>query len=178
VQRGGLLGDDAPVHRLGEGDELHLAVERGEREPVLGRRLDDHGRHVAVVHPQFEHQTRDPDVDELGDERAQGIGLGRPTRARREQQLAAVQEACDSGTVGDVRPPHARVERGVAHEHLGHPGSHGVDGEDLADGGEGVGRGQVDRAIPGAHRTIRLICLDFATLWHPLAASRSVRLGN
>ena len=136
AQRRGLLADDAAVHGLGERDELDLVVQGDQREPVLAsRRLDDR-RHVAVVHAEFEHETREPRLDEPGDEVHELGRVGRPTGTRRQQQLAAVQQTGDSGTVGNVHPPHPGIERSVIRQHLGHARGDRRKREDLADGGE------------------------------------------
>ena len=169
-ERGGLLGDDAAVHGLGEGDELHLAVEGDERETVrAGCRLDD-GRHVPVVHAEFQHQSGETRLDEARDERLELWGFGRPAGARGEQQLAAVQEPCDAGAVGDVNPAHARIERLIAREHLGHAVHHRVEREDLAHRRQAV-------IHDDNGRTICPVLLDFATICHPFGSSSPARLG-
>ena len=121
AQRLGLGGDDPPVHRLGERDELHLAMQCDQSESLLTGRLDDDRGHVAIVSPEFEHEPGEPGVDELADEAPQLIGFGRPRRSGGQQQLAAVEQSRDAGAVGDVHPAHPRIERVAADQHLRPP---------------------------------------------------------
>ena len=115
AQRRGLLADDAAVHGLGEGDELDLAVQGDEREPVLAGSATRRppARSGSARRARARDRTS-PASTRPAMKSPQLGGLGRPPGAGREQQLAAVEQPRDTRTVGDVHPAHPRVERRAA----------------------------------------------------------------
>ena len=67
-----------------------------------------------------------------------------------EDHLAAAEHHADVGGLGDVHPAHGPVELAGAGHHLGLPGEHPFQGEDLADrqgGFQGGSTGQGSRAV-------------------------------
>ena len=167
----GLAGDDAAVHRLGDRDELHLAVQDDQREPAFPCRLAHDGRRVAVVRAEFEDDAGGSGIRESRDEGAELRRLGRPRRSGRQQQLAAVEQAGNARAVGDVQPTHARVQCRIADEHFRNALGDRLEREDLAH------RGQGRRVGPGC-RTIRLDRPIFATFGYHRRIFRSDRLGR
>ena len=167
TERGRLLGDDAAMDGFGDGHELHLAPQDDERESVRTRGLDDDGRRVAVVRPEFEEERRQADLHETADEGGERGRVVGPGRAGRQEQLAAVQQPGHTRAVRDVHPPHARVEGGAADEDVGHARLDSLERQHLADGRKALVRA----------RTIRTDRWFFATFRHRGHPSASATLG-
>ncbi len=129
--------DDAGVHRLGDLHERCLAGEHDDRQPVLLRRLDHDLRQLAhEPAAQLNDQPGGADGGELADVVGELVGVFRQGHARGEHQLAAAEQLGDVGDLADVHPPHLGVEPVGARDHARAAPAHGLQSEDVGDGGE------------------------------------------
>ena len=119
AQRSGLDRDDAAVHGLGDGHELHLAVNDDQRKTVAHAGIQDRLRNGPVALHQFQYQSRDTDVDQVVDVAGEFGRVGRPARPRREQQLAPVEQLGDGQALTDVHPSNRGIKRIGPREHFG-----------------------------------------------------------
>ena len=131
-------GGELPPHQPG----LDLLGQFGEGErPVQ----DDHGQPAPFGRPAHHVGRRREGPAETEDDRrglgavqrADVLGLGVLVPGEQhpggEDHLAAAEHHADVGGLGDMHPAHGPVELAGPGHHLGLPGEHPFQGEDLAD---------------------------------------------
>ena len=105
-----LLGDDRPVHALGDLDEADRAVERDHRQPggagAAQRRLRDR----AVRRAQLDDQAGRAHLGELADELLGDLRRGRHPEAGGQHQLVTDEHRPDVAHLGDVHPADVGVQ--------------------------------------------------------------------
>ena len=147
LQRLELRRDDAPVHGLGQRDELHLPIEADERQVVSPARGRERGRDDGEAGAELEHDAGDGCRGQRAGELDEAGFISRPARSGRQQQLTAVEKPGHARTVRHMHPAHARIERTA--QYLRHPCLHGRHREHLRDGGKRTrGGGKIHTLCP------------------------------
>jgi hypothetical protein len=136
AQLGQLGVDDPRVHRLGDLDERHLAVEHDQRDAVPSGRLGQRVRQPAVPAAQLHGQAADPGRRQVGHVVCEQPGVFGQGDAGAQDQLAAVQQPGHVGQLDGVHPADPGAEPVVRREHLGAPAPDGLQIENLGQGGQ------------------------------------------
>ncbi len=130
---GVLVGDDLPMHLLGDVNEPDPAVQHDHRQRQPASRLEDRGRDPVDVRPELDHHTDRPGARQTGQVLVAPGRVGQRL-PRREHPFPAGQQPGQVRKVADVHPAHRGVERPVA-DQLRIPGLHDGQLQDPAERG-------------------------------------------
>jgi hypothetical protein len=135
LQLGELRVDDPRVHRLGDRDERHLALEHDQRQTAFRRRRDERaGQRAHIALPQLDRQPGDPRPGQPGHVPGQQRGGRRQRDPRRQHELAAPQQPPHVRHLGGVHPADGGVEPVRGGHDDGLAGQDDVEREHLAQG--------------------------------------------
>ncbi len=109
--------DHGRVHGLGDLDEAHQAVEGDHRHTRPRAARNDGRRHVAPGRPEL-HGQRPRPARPASASSSSGATDRPPGRARRRDELAALQQIVRVGHLDHVRPADLAVQSGIAHDDL------------------------------------------------------------
>ncbi len=111
-----LAVQDLSVHRLGDGDELHLLFECDQRDVPSVRCVDQLAGHLVESADELDPDPAHAGLGQLTDIAGQLVAILGEPHARREEKLSASQVLGRVGHVGDVHPAHGSVESVAAGE--------------------------------------------------------------
>jgi hypothetical protein len=110
LQLADLVTHDDRVHRFGDGDELHFAVQGDEWQAVLIGSAHQRIRQRLETATEFEDDPGCLGARKVGDvSHESGVGLGKRD-AGREDQLAPLKERSNVGKFADVGPAHMSLK--------------------------------------------------------------------
>lgn len=140
---------DRRVYRAGDLDEPHPPAQRDDRQPPALRFYDHAGRDRAERRAELDREPGGVPLGELLDELALGLRVLRQGDARRQDELAAAEQAADLRKIEDVDPAQPPIQLLAAAHHLRQPVAHDRQREHLL---ERHGRCAGRRGDGGCHR--------------------------